>query len=107
MYQRNKVEIKAYFEEIDQHLIRELNNAKESILICVAWISWKLYTPILNRLSRKGVKIEIIYYNDFRNRKYLKIPDEEVPQRSPSQQIQKKENSKKVSKVQQQSYKTL
>lgn len=78
MHERNQVTTQAYFEEIDQHLIKELNNAKESILICVAWISWRKYTSIFNRLSKKGIKIEIIYYNDMINAKYLEMPDKEV-----------------------------
>lgn len=78
MYSRKKVETQAYFEEIDQHLIKELYSAKDSILICVAWISWKKYTPIFNKLSEKGIKIEIIYYQDLINEKYLFIPKEEI-----------------------------
>lgn len=78
MYQRHPITTKAYFEEIDHHLIKELNNAKESILICVAWISWKKYTPIFNKLAKKGIRVEIIYYNDMINAKYLTIPDKEV-----------------------------
>ncbi|WP_230845186.1 hypothetical protein, partial [Vibrio harveyi] len=63
------VRTRAYFEEIDFHIKQELLNARESVKVCVAWISWRKYTPIFNQLTKKGVKVEVIYNDDFINKK--------------------------------------
>ncbi|EIU5250294.1 TPA: hypothetical protein L4623_004926 [Pseudomonas aeruginosa] len=77
---RNSTSIKntSHFEDIKFHLKNELRKAKSSIKICVAWISWSDYTPVFNELSRKGVHIEILYNDDFINRKNFVSPDSDV-----------------------------
>ncbi len=72
------IEIKSYFDEIDEHLINELSHATESLLVCVAWINWKKFTPIFNKLVRKGVKIEVMYNDDENNQKYFLKPNDTV-----------------------------
>jgi len=68
------VSTKAYFEDIDFHIVQELLRARESIKICVAWISWKKYAPIFDQLTRKGVTVEVIYNDDFINKKNFLSP---------------------------------
>lgn len=66
---------KAYFEEIDFHIIQELMKAKESIKICVAWISWSKYSPIFDKLTSRGIKVEVMYNHDDINKKYFHQPN--------------------------------
>ncbi|WP_187992896.1 phospholipase D-like domain-containing protein [Vibrio harveyi] len=68
------VRTRAYFEEIDFHIKQELLNARESVKVCVAWISWRKYTSIFNQLTKKGVKVEVIYNDDFINKKNFHSP---------------------------------
>ncbi|MDV7475320.1 phospholipase D-like domain-containing protein [Acinetobacter baumannii] len=73
MENKDLIEVNAYFDDIAEHIEKELMQAKESIYICVAWIDWKNFTPIFNKISQKGVKIEVIYNNDEINYKnYIK-----------------------------------
>ncbi len=71
-------DVKAYFDDIAEHIEKELMQAKESICICVAWIDWKKFTPIFNKLSQKGVKIEVIYNKDHINYKNFIKPSCDV-----------------------------
>lgn len=59
----------AYFEDIDFHLKQVLLQAKESVKICVAWISWSSYSSVFQELVLKNVSVEIIYNNDNINHK--------------------------------------
>lgn len=61
----------SHFEDIHYEIIRELRRAQYSISICVAWISSDIYGPILYDLSKKGVKVEVIYYECKSNKKML------------------------------------
>ncbi|MGL1561473.1 phospholipase D-like domain-containing protein [Vibrio parahaemolyticus] len=72
------IETKAYFEDIGFHLKNELRAAKESVKICVAWINWSDYTPIFNQLIAKGVSVEVMYFDDYLNRKNLLRPSRNV-----------------------------
>ncbi|ATV16753.1 hypothetical protein CFN58_07600 [Pseudomonas avellanae] len=56
-----------FFENIQHHIINNLKRAKESIRICVAWITWDVYAPHLRNLAERGVDIKIIYNNDDKN----------------------------------------
>lgn len=68
----------SHFEDIGFHIRQEISKAKESIKICVAWISWIDYNGILEELSRKGVSVEILYNDDHLNRKHFIKPDESI-----------------------------
>lgn len=68
------VTTKAYFEDIDFHIVQELLRARKSIKICVAWISWKKYSSIFDQLTLRGVIVEVIYNDDFINRKNFHPP---------------------------------
>ncbi|MDC4343605.1 hypothetical protein OHV34_17610, partial [Acinetobacter baumannii] len=61
MVNKDLIEVKAYFDDIAEHIEKELMQAKESIYICVAWIDWKKFTPIFDKLSQNGVMIEVMY----------------------------------------------
>jgi hypothetical protein len=49
-------------------------NAKESVKICVAWINWQNYSPIFDQLTSKEIIVEIIYNDDFINRRNFHAP---------------------------------
>ncbi len=68
------VRTKAYFEDIDFHIVQELLKAKVSIKICVAWISWIKYAPTFDQLTRRGVVVEVIYNDDYINKKNFYPP---------------------------------
>jgi len=63
----NEKKESVYFENIQYHILRNLNKAKASIKICVAWITWDVYAPHLKKLAERGVRVEIIYNNDSKN----------------------------------------
>lgn len=62
-------DIKAHFEKIQQELLEEINNAKYSIWVAVAWVTDK---TIFNKLAHKkhqGLTVELILNDDSINRK--------------------------------------
>lgn len=68
----------SHFEDIGFHLKNELRKAKHSVKICVAWISWSDYNQVFNDLARKGVKVEILYNDDYLNKRNFISHDYEV-----------------------------
>jgi hypothetical protein len=62
--------VDTYFEDIEFQITNHLNSARESVKICVAWINGRTYAPILQQLSQRGVKVEVIYNNDHTNANY-------------------------------------
>lgn len=64
----------AYFEDIGFQIVQELMKAKESVKICVAWISWQKYAPIFDQLTGKGISVEVIYNDDLLNGKNFQAP---------------------------------
>ena len=64
----------AYFEDIDYQIVQELMKAKESVKICVAWISWPKYAPIFDQITSKGICVEVIYNDDHLNVKNFQAP---------------------------------
>ncbi|WP_332608568.1 phospholipase D-like domain-containing protein [Achromobacter sp. ESBL13] len=64
----------AYFEDIGFQIQQELMKAKESVKICVAWIRWQKYAPIFDQLTRRGISVEVIYNDDYLNRRYFQAP---------------------------------
>lgn len=59
-----------YFEDIQYHILRNIRNAKESVRICVAWISGDIYNKELKKIASEGVKVEVIYNDDTTNNNY-------------------------------------
>jgi hypothetical protein len=70
----HSVSTKAYFEEIDFHVVQELLRARDSVKICVAWISWQKYASVFDQLTHRGVKVEVIYNDDYINKKNFYSP---------------------------------
>lgn len=64
------VESYACFEEIDSQILRLLHAARTSVRICVAWISDRVYGPILRQLAARNVQIIIIYNDDEKNEEH-------------------------------------
>jgi|28_taG_2_1085356.scaffolds.fasta_scaffold00113_21 hypothetical protein len=73
-----EIKTNAHFENISLHLKRNLLSANKSVKICVAWISWKTYNSIWEELINKGVDIELIYYDDFINKKNYLPPNKNI-----------------------------
>lgn len=59
--------VEAYFEDIESEIIKILRSSKQSVKICVAWISGRVYTRVLNELANRGVEVELIYDNNSTN----------------------------------------
>lgn len=60
-----------HFSGIREKIIEELKKAKKEVLIAVAWFTDEKIIKILNDLSREGVSISIIIYDDKINKKEL------------------------------------
>lgn len=58
------MEIKAYFEDIENIIINELMLARKSIKIAVAWFTDAEFIPTLVRKIRGGVEVEILLHHD-------------------------------------------
>lgn len=55
--------IKAYFEHIFKEIIQELDIAKESIKVCVAWFTDCDIYDVLVKKAREGVSVEVVLAN--------------------------------------------
>jgi len=58
----------AYFEDIQEHLLKELQKAKKSIIVAVAWFTDKEIYELLCQKAGEGLKIEIMLINEAINR---------------------------------------
>lgn len=67
-YQKNIV-INSYFDEIFINILKIISSAKESLKICVAWITADIYINEFNKLISRGVTIEIIINDDVYNKR--------------------------------------
>ncbi|HIF9106258.1 TPA: phospholipase D-like domain-containing protein [Photobacterium damselae] len=61
------METKAYFENIEEKIIHQLNSAKKSVKICVAWINGATFIPVLEKLSSNNISVDVVYNNDSTN----------------------------------------
>lgn len=68
---REQVTVDSHFTDISYEIKRELRNAKESIWICVAWISFRAYQDILLQKIVEGVDVQILCNGDYINHKNL------------------------------------
>ena len=62
------MEVKAYFDDIENIIINELMLARTSIKIAVAWFTDAEFIPYLVRKVRGGVTVEILLHHDEINR---------------------------------------
>lgn len=60
-----------HFKNIRSEIIRNLNKCESDLKIAVAWFTDKKIINTLNELISRGVKAEIIIYNDHVNKKEL------------------------------------
>lgn len=63
----NEVKFNEYFDDIEYHIKQQLIEARESIDICVAWITIKNFEYIFQELKNKGIKIRLICNDDNKN----------------------------------------
>jgi hypothetical protein len=54
----------AYFENIQSHILRELNRAQTSITIAVAWFTDKSLFNVLCSKASAGIRIQLLLMND-------------------------------------------
>lgn len=62
------MQTQAYFENIQEYIIIELNSAKSSVLIAVAWFTDHVLFNTLCKLKDKGIKVELLIIDDDINR---------------------------------------
>ena len=62
------METKAYFENIQTHLIHELASAQDEITIAVPWFTDRQLFDRICRQSRKGVRVQLLLMQDEINR---------------------------------------
>jgi len=58
------MQTQAYFENIQEHIIKELNSAKSSVIIAVAWFTDDILFDIICKLADKKIKIELLLIDD-------------------------------------------
>ena len=59
--------VKAYFDNIRENILLELENAVETIVVAVYWFTnEELFQKLISKLS-DGVKVELIIHNDYIN----------------------------------------
>lgn len=64
------VEIEIHFEDIQSKIIEQINNAKFSIWIAVAWFTDKQILRLLYKKKQEGLNIRIVVIDDEINSKY-------------------------------------
>lgn len=65
--------VTAHFENIGGEIKAQILQAKESVKVCVAWITLRDIRDALISLAGRGVKVDVIYNDDFKN-KNLALP---------------------------------
>lgn len=73
-----KESVTAHFENIGEKIKEEIRNAKESIRVCVAWISLRDIREALVARANEGLKVEVVYNDDFKNKSLSLISAESV-----------------------------
>jgi hypothetical protein len=63
----NEIQVNEYFDDIEYHIKQQLIQARESIDICVAWITIKNFESIFQELKNKDIKIRLICNDDNKN----------------------------------------
>lgn len=69
--------VKAYFDEIRQQLLTELDNAQEKIAVAVYWFTNKtLFQRLIDKVEA-GLIVELIIHNDYINNREAGLPFQE------------------------------
>lgn len=69
--QPERISTEAHFENIQARIKAELLKARDTVRICVAWMSSEVYAPTLQEIANKGVRVELIFNDDVINKKNL------------------------------------
>ena len=72
------ISTEAHFENIQARIKDELLKACKTVRICVAWLNSEVYEPILREIASRGVKIDLIFNDDYINRKNLSTSFENI-----------------------------
>ena len=63
-YQYKMIQIEAYFNNIQETLLKELDTAKRSIYVAVAWFTdTHLFEKLINKLN-EGVEVSVVIVKD-------------------------------------------
>ncbi len=66
----DEIEVEVHFEDIQSQIIEQLNSAKFSIWIAVAWFTDKVLFDLLIEKKKQGVNVQVIVINDEINARY-------------------------------------
>ncbi len=66
----NSVETEAHFQNIQNQIIAELNKARVSIIVVMAWFSNKILADKLIEKYKEGLDVKVAIYDDGINRKH-------------------------------------
>lgn len=65
-----------YFDDLDSVVLRNIQSAKKSVKIAVAWLNFKSYYQIFIELLSNEVKLKIVINDDAINSRYNDIIEE-------------------------------
>lgn len=69
--------VKAYFDDIRQQLLTEIENAQEKIVVAVYWFTNKtLFQRLIDKVEA-GLNVELIIHNDYINNREAGLPFQE------------------------------
>ena len=61
----------AYFENIQDEILKEINQAKDSIYVAVAWLTDKvIFSALCNKAKKDKIEVELLLINDTINMDY-------------------------------------
>ena len=70
MDSQNNVETEAHFQNIQNQIVAELNKARVSIIVVMAWFSNKILADKLIEKHKEGLDVKVAIYDDGINRKH-------------------------------------
>lgn len=76
--QPERISTEAHFENIQARIIDELLKARDTVRICVAWMSSEVYASTLQDIANSGVRVELIFNDDLINKKNLSTSSDKI-----------------------------
>lgn len=76
--QPERISTEAHFENIQARITDELLKARDTVRICVAWMSSEIYAATLQDIANKGVRVELIFNDDLINKKNLSTSSKNI-----------------------------
>ena len=67
---RKPVRNDAYFNDIADKIIKELDKARVSIHVCIAWFTNQSIADKLVEKHKQGIDVKVIFYDDHTNSKF-------------------------------------